>query len=96
MTESEYTIDGLPVVSEDTIRALNDILLRSGKQFISGFRDYLSKENPNLVRIMDDFLNNEAGSVDFLYGFISGMHIMYESLRRQSAANKLERELGGK
>jgi hypothetical protein len=97
MPEQNYTQDGLPVVSEETIKAMDAIFPMSKKSTLKDFKEYLIKENPNLVRIMDEFVMfDETGSVEFLYGFLSGMQIMYESLRRQSAANKLEREIEGK
>ena len=98
MPEPKYTPDGLPVVSEETLIAMDDLFNKKEdkNKDIGSFRKYLQKENPNLVSLMDGFVNCQVGSVDFLYGFINGMIVMYESLRRQSGANKLEREVEGK
>lgn len=96
MSNIKYTPDGLPVVSIDTMLTMQHEITKYKNNQLQGFRNFLIKENQNLVRFIDDMVEGEVGTIDFTYGLICGMQIMYESLRRQSAANKLEKEINGK
>ncbi|MBI2671884.1 hypothetical protein HYX16_03035 [Candidatus Woesearchaeota archaeon] len=91
MDNKKFTEDGLPIVSEKTVKAFSQVEMReSVEKRIADFSYRLRKENPNLLRIINEFLESETESPDFNYGIMVGMQILYECLRKQSASYKLE------
>ena len=93
MTESKYTPDGLPVVTEDNLLALVEILEKR-TQISLDFLTKLKNENPGLgdllTEINKDYKENER---DYVCGILGGAMLVYESLRRQAAVNRLEKEI---
>ncbi len=100
MPEPKYTPDGLPVVSEATCQAYNFLLKRSGKDLGTCLEDYCSrlrKENPVLAEGLGILANARTTKGDSVAAAILlGSFMTYDFLRRQAAANKLEREIEGK
>ena len=97
MAESKYTQDGLPVVSEENIKSLSEIIYRD-LPLNCGIAKKISEENPNLYSLLNRIIKNKlANGTDraVVIGFLAGVITVYESLRRQSSANKLEREIVG-
>ncbi len=102
MPEFNYTKDGLPVVSEETIKAMSNL----DSDFYLDINDIkdlriILREKPNLGLFLEDIKDHVRShygiSADFiLLGLAAGAKIVYGSLRKQAAANKLERELGQK
>lgn len=93
MPEPKYTPDGLPIVSKETLTALNALAKRLD---IVKFLDRVRNENPNLYEELEQiFSSDDKYPENFVQAFTTGFGFCYESLRRQAAANKLERELNG-
>ena len=99
MTNAKYTRDGLPVISKENLRALDDIIHRiySRSSEEKEIIDRL-KEDPDLFNYLNSFcmgIENSKGRIHAV-AFFAGSIFVYEALRRQAAANKLEREVEGK
>ena len=97
MAEKKYTSDGLPIVSKETIIAFIDKSRTTHPHIAMGeFGNRLKTENYDLGCLLDSIKNDaqRAGiseeNIDYI--FIGAM-VIYESLRKQAGANKLEKEL---
>ena len=91
-----YTPDGLPVVNEETILYLTSLFKRKDDTYMDDFKARLERENPSLNSFFESMLNCNEASVENKNAFLVGFFFAYESLRRQSESNKLEKEIGGK
>jgi len=91
-----YTPDGLPVISEETILYLTSLFNRKDDLYMGDFKDRLEVENQNLNSFFEGMLSCGEADIENKNAFIVGFFFAYEALRRQSAANKLEREIEGK
>ncbi|MEK6937104.1 MAG: hypothetical protein AABW58_03470 [Nanoarchaeota archaeon] len=104
MPKPKYTSDGLPVISPENIETYGKLYLRDLKRagiedVFKVFLEKLEKENHNLCTLLVSAIENRRAlgfSDDYLTGLIIGARAVYEALRRQSAANKLEKEFEGK
>ena len=92
MLEQKYTPDGLPVVTEANFNALVNILQKGTLDERLGCLARMREENPILYSAIQGIIENEAEG--YVLGVFTAAFIIYESLRRQESANKLERELG--
>ena len=90
---SKNTLDGLPIVSKETIEVfLEDF--RGDKRRTIGNRDYikdlierLHQENPALVELPRALSNRKFANYQLI---LVGVCATYESLRRQYESNKLK------
>lgn len=89
MVDSKYTLDGLPVISAETIVAAIDILSRLDTKK-ENLIDRIKEENPNLFALVTQIVRSGSPTTDYKVGFWSGTMTVYELFRRQTAANKLE------
>src|SRR3989344_3512367 len=94
----KYTPEGLPVVTKETILSLRDIIKREIKKdrcefLVRSFLYRLKEENLLVLKLVGDFVIESLKDEDLKNEYFSGAFITYESLRRQYASNKLEKEI---
>ena len=80
MINSKYTLEGMPIVSRETVGSLIDIVAyesRKNNTFIADIKKKISREDPIIAILIKDL----------------GSLLTYEALSRQSASIKLEEEL---
>ena len=95
MANERYTIEGLPVVSKRTIdsygeeqfRWLRNTSYRNFEIFIKNIEDRLKDENLELYRFYKKIPRYDKSMET---GCAIGFCILYDLLRRQAEANKLE------
>ena len=94
MTKPKLTEDGLPVVSIDSVKSFTEILKRERNmdQVADNIKERLLKENRRIYNFVDG-VYKQYGESDFVDGVAFGVAITYELLRKQSEANKLEKEV---
>ncbi len=96
MQNEKITSDGLPVITRNNLIAFIEISSNENysKNKFNDFMDKLNQENPEIYNFFDKAIEKLIeDSSDYARGFITGSYMIYEVLRRQSAANKLEREV---
>ena len=91
--EAKYTQDGLPVVSDETIETLNILFFRSSRILLVDFMKILEQDNPNLYLFFKSMIEFDDPKDLRKDAYIGGFYHAYESLRRQAASNKLEKEV---
>jgi len=89
MVESRYTSEGLPVIKDDVFARMIDKLKNGLDDDLAG---NLRTDNPKIFDLMKTMFELYNGN-SFARGCLAGTMFTYELLRRQSAANKLERDL---
>ena len=90
----KYTPEGLPFITKATTKVyLRDLSKRknedSREEFETESLNRITKDNPNLDKIIDMYLLDEQSS-EKCQGFIAGAMHVYELLRRQAESNKME------
>ena len=90
---ADYTPDGLPVVTKETVTSLAGIVQRELHSYVcdAGMLRQIETENPLVYRIIESLKKRCDNERYRAYAF--GMYFTYELLRRQSAANKLKSEV---
>lgn len=101
---AKQTSEGLPVVSLQTLEILlrDDHQRRKEGNTLLSVRDVLNnlkRENPAIYGIIKHTYNStlqegDEGSKRVAPQYLLGALFVYDSLRRQSEANKLEEDLG--
>ncbi len=91
----KLTPDGLPVVSRDNLHALLELSGTAQEKYQEEFEERLRRENPGLYHEINHIMQLSELGEEYLSGVGFGVMLAYESLRRQLAANKLEREING-
>lgn len=95
----KLTPDGLPVVTGDNIRALAELSVLckddTASSYMEQFGERLKRENPEIERWIDLMYEEVRLPKEYRRGFVYGALFVYESLRRQLAANKLEKQVKG-
>ncbi|MAG16231.1 hypothetical protein CMO88_04170 [Candidatus Woesearchaeota archaeon] len=98
---AEYTPEGLPVVTEATMRSYIRDLTRDGlegnKPLMNGMRETFERDNEELVKYtetVDELLQNSGVPKEITWQVVGFMTGMYEIMRRQAEADKLENQLG--
>ena len=102
----KYTLEGLPIVSENTISAyiaesVRDLrqvtrdyqkdLETSALDFIVDSLMRMQQQNPSLAEIIKDMINGTAiKEWSPQQAFIHGAFFVYDCLRRQAEASRLE------
>ena len=96
---AKYTADGMPVISKATLASLVDIFKRElrDRSFVQKELNQLRGENPVLRELWYKIYRENHGKGDhyngFANGFMGGVYMTYELLRRQSGANKMENDV---
>ena len=91
----KYTQDGLPVITKEIYESYFSLLKREiiKKDIVSSdFEERLREENPLLYNTLEQIVK-ECGKCEFSDGVSFGFFFVYEILRNQSAANKLNESI---
>ncbi|MEK6860910.1 MAG: hypothetical protein AABY07_02965 [Nanoarchaeota archaeon] len=101
MTDSKFTPDGLPIISQDIIDILKRDYAVREKSSVTGIYDYqieiltrIADENPQLYQVFEEYFEAAQDTPeDSLMDKLAGIFVItYESFRRQTEANKLEEQ----
>ncbi len=92
---TKYTPEGVPVISDGTYLSTIGILKRDSRNTTFGkeIKERLGQENPLIFRMIDE-ITRYYGEGEFSDGFAVGASMVYEMIRRELAAGRLEEEIG--